>query len=47
MDIPWPPGMYHNGVKLLDIPNDALRIIGREAVATEGNQIKYKIWFDY
>jgi hypothetical protein len=36
LDIPWPPGMYPRPVRLVDLSELALRIVGREAVRKTG-----------
>jgi hypothetical protein len=46
LEIPWPPGLYGDEVHVLDIPEQLLRIEGRDAVSiVDGNRFRYQIWF--
>jgi hypothetical protein len=45
--IPWPPGLHPETVRVLDIPDQLLRVEGREAIAiTAPNTTAYRVWFD-
>ena len=47
LEIPWPPGLYGDEVHVLDIPEQLLRIEGRDAVSVvDGNRFRYRIWFE-
>ena len=47
LDIPWPSGCYEKPVDLLSIPENVLRIIGRDAVTlVSPTQTEYRLWFD-
>ncbi len=47
VDVPWPPGVYKQGVSVLDLPPSACCIIGRDAmVHVEGGGRGYRVWFD-
>ena len=45
LDVPWPPGAYPEQVPVMEIPEAALRIVGRDAVNIDGNEMRYRIWY--
>jgi len=47
LKLPWPPGAYGDDpVHLLDMPEDVLGIVGREAITIDGpTDYRYRVWF--
>jgi hypothetical protein len=47
LEVPWPPGLYGDEIHVLDIPEQLLRIEGRDAISViDENRFRYRIWFD-
>jgi hypothetical protein len=44
LDIPWPPGLYRQGLPIMDISDQLLHISGRQAVTVVDGRIVYTPW---
>jgi hypothetical protein len=45
LEIPWPPGVYREGVAVVDLPDGVIALEGREAFIGDGPSRRYKTWF--
>ena len=46
LEIPWPPGLYPRPTHLLDVPERALHIEGRNRIGKAEHGIQYEVWFE-